>query len=126
MTDPTIPQMTGIVFCSRCGHREFYGHLTWSQESTPVCRACIHREWQAQDPKWGAAKEKVFPDYIATQRMYKTKDQQEKSLRAAINLIKAAIPEEQNPRDKQDRAPMLRSAAELIQDALEWLEDLDA
>ena len=116
MTAPTTPQMTDIVFCSRCGGREFYGHLTWSRESTPVCRACIHREWQAQDPKWSAAKEKVFPDYIATQRMYKTKDQQIASLQAALNLTKAAIP----------AAPMLRSAAELIQDALEWLEDLDA
>lgn len=126
MTNPATPKMTDIVFCSRCGGREFYGHLTWSRESTPVCRACIHREWQAQDPKWSAAKEKVFPDYIATQRMYKTKEQQIASLQAAINLINAATPEEQNPRDKQDRAPMLRSAAELIQDALEWLEDLDA
>ena len=125
MTDPTILQMTDIVFCSRCGHREFYGHLTWSQEATPVCRACLHREWQAQDPKWSPAKKSVFPEYVATQRMYKTKEQQIASLQAAVSLINAAIPEEQNPRDKQDRPAMLESAAELVQDAKDWLEDLD-
>ena len=126
MTNPTTPQMTDIVFCRRCGGREFYGHLIRSRESTFVCRACSHREWQAQDPKWSAAKETVFPEYIATQRMYKTKNQQVASLQAALNLIKAATPEEQNHRDKQDRPAMMHSAAELIQDALEWLEDLDA
>lgn len=124
MTDPTTPQMTDIVFCSRCGGREFYGHLTGSRESTPVCRACIHREWRAQDPKWSAAKEAVFPEYVATQRVYKTKGRQIASLQAAISLINAATPEEHNPRDKQDRPAMLESAAALVQDAKDWLEEL--
>ena len=90
MTDHTTPQMTDIVFCSRCGGREFYGHLTWSQESTPVCRACIYAEWRDRDPKWNDAKKPVFPEYVATQGLYKTKDQQITALQAARALIQAA------------------------------------
>ena len=120
MTDHTTPQMTDIVFCSRCGGREFYGHLTWSRESTPVCRACIHREWQAQDPKWSAAKEAVFPEYVATQRMYKTKEQQIASLQAARALIQAAQAESDPP-----EAEMLLSAVRIVRGAKEWLTELD-
>ena len=125
MTDPTIPEMTDIVFCSRCGHREFYGHLTWSGESKPVCRRCIHDDWKKRDPKWDPTTAPIFPTYAASGCWYKTNDQQLESLRAAQALIKAALECQPNPRDAAERPAMLRSAHALIQDAAERLEDLD-
>ena len=125
MTDHTTPNMTDIVFCSRCGRREFYGHLTWSAESKPVCRACIHDEWQKQDPKWDRTTAPIFPAYTITWRGYKTKDQQVESLRAAQALINAAIDCQTTPQDSAYRPAMLHSAHTLIQDAAEWLEELD-
>lgn len=130
MNSPTIRKMTDITTCPICGSWEFYGELVWGPDHKAICRACIYKDWQMRDPAWDPKTAPVFPAYRTTPR-FKTKAQQIESLQAAQALAMTAIKDltteatgpAQNGHDPE--IEMLLSAAQILQDATEWLEGKD-
>ena len=57
------PEMLEVVRCKRCGHREYYGMLTWVDG--PVCRECAYDIWKVNSEfTWAPGhKDYTFPIY---------------------------------------------------------------